>query len=179
MRAEARFLHHEAPAPFSDRTGDHCRGPTRAANSVESQIFFVRLLAACFQPCTIGPLCLTHAHSLSLLLHVCLPAASLSMQHVLTVQWHSMLPCRPPGVSEELWALELPSILGVAHSDFTDSPEPSSPSALPAHPGARPRAPCVTPVGRLSGRTSRHFTSARAWHELLRAPLHFSRCFIA
>ena len=67
-----------------------------------------------------------------------------------------MLPCRPPGISDELWALELPSILGVAHSDFPDSPEPSSPSALPVHlepgpehpvsprPGASPAGPHTT-----------------------------------
>ena len=79
--------------------------------------------------------------SLSLPLHVCLPAASPSLQHVLTVQWHSMLPCRPPGISDELWALELPSILGVAHSDLPDSPEPSSPSALPDHPEPGPVHP--------------------------------------
>ena len=117
---------------------------------------------------------LTHAYSLSLHLHVCLPAASLSMKHVLTVQWHSMLPCRPPGVSDELWALELPSILGVAHSDFPHSPEPSSPSALPAHtepgpehpvsprPDASPAGPHTTSHRHVPGTSSYepHSTSA-------------------
>ena len=37
---------------------------------------------------------------------------------------HVMLPRKPAGVSDELWTLELPSILGMAHGDVHESPEP-------------------------------------------------------
>ena len=143
LRAEARFLHHEAPVLSSVRAGDHCRGAGRpAAGRLALQIQWSPKYSSCASSLpafslSLWLLCPTHAHSLSLslslLLHVCLPAASLSMQHVLTVQWHSMLP----------------SIFGVAYSDFPDSPEPSSP---PAHPEPGPVHPVsprsdASPVG--------------------------------
>ena len=44
---------------------------------------------------------------------------------------HVMLPRKPAGVSDELWTLELPSILGMAHGDVHESPEPP-PTPSPA-----------------------------------------------
>ena len=93
------------------------------------------------------------ALSLSLLLHVCLPAASLSMQHVLTVQWHSMLPCRPPGVSEELWAWSYHPFLELR---ILTSPTPrnhplpllirSQAQCTLCHPGRTPLRSDLTPL---------------------------------
>ena len=37
-----------------------------------------------------------------------------------------MLPTRPEGIPEELWNLELPSILGPAHAGFCEQSEPST-----------------------------------------------------
>ena len=42
-----------------------------------------------------------------------------------------MLPTRPEGISEELWNLELPSILGPAHAGFYEPSEPSTPPLSP------------------------------------------------
>ena len=131
------LLHHEAPILSSDWTGGRCRGAGRsAAGRLALQIQW----SPKYSPFAPPPLAyslhsrfLLHAYILFLLSTACmrdLPACQhLASQLTLTVQRHSMFPCKPPGVPTDLWALELPSILGAAHSDFPSSPEPSSPSA--------------------------------------------------
>ena len=83
-----------------------------------------------------------HACALALSSSACSPACRqplIAVRADCSVAPHATM--QTSGISDELWALELPSILGVAHSDFPDSPEPSSPSALPAHQESGPEHP--------------------------------------
>ena len=86
---------------------------------------------------------------------------------------HDMLPRKPAGVSDELWTLELPSILGTAHGGCHDSPEPP-PTPSPAQSPGVCRGFCVTAASRPVGQRIPSAAHSAAPHSGSTAPLNDS-----
>ena len=106
-------MHHETPASTCrSGAGGSAAGTAYTANSMEPKIF-LRLALLCLHS---FPSCLPTHYSRTL------PAFLLSQQRGRDHGGPTTL-SKPPEISDELWTLELPSILGTAHSSFPDSSE--------------------------------------------------------